>query len=77
MTTPMSTGLANGTYNIIVNYTNIYGKTGTVTYTNELTIALPSATGLRITYSTTGWTTGNVLTILTGLDPTYMIVNNY
>gem|GEM_PF-4114919 len=32
-TVPFTTGLANGTYNVTINYSNVYGKTGTVTYT--------------------------------------------
>ncbi|HCY21313.1 TPA: hypothetical protein DIC40_05735 [Patescibacteria group bacterium] len=27
-----------GTYNVTLNYTNIYGRTGTITYTNGLTV---------------------------------------
>ena len=76
-TVPFTTGLANGTYNVTINYSNVYGKTGTVTYTWGLVVSLPSSTWLRISYSTTWWTSGNVIATLTGMDPTYMIVNNY
>lgn len=37
-TLPIITGLVNGTYNVTVNYTSIYGKTGTTIYTGGLTI---------------------------------------
>lgn len=37
-TLPMITGLANGTYDVILNYTNVYDKTGTTIYTGGLVI---------------------------------------
>ena len=38
MTLPMLTGITAGTHDVTLNYTNVYGKTGTVTYTNALTV---------------------------------------
>ena len=73
-TVPFTTGLANGTYNVTINYSNIYGKTGTVTYTWGLVI---NSTWVNVTYSPSTTTTGSVIATLTGLDPTYMIVNNF
>lgn len=57
-----STGFANGMYDVTLNYTNIYGNTGTVTYANALTI---STTGIQVVYSPATWTSGNVVAILT------------
>ncbi|EKD25486.1 MAG: hypothetical protein ACD_80C00046G0013 [uncultured bacterium (gcode 4)] len=76
-TLPMITGLANGTYNVTVNYTNVYGNTWSTIYTAWLTISLPASTWLHITYSPTGFTSGNIIATLTWLDPTYMIINNF
>jgi len=75
-TLPIITGLTNNTYNVTVNYTNIYGKTGSTIYTGGLIIALPGSTGLHIDYVPTGWTSGNIIATMTGFDPTYMIINN-
>lgn len=36
-----------------------------------------SMTGVRIEYSSSTWTSGNVIATLTGIHPTYMIVNNF
>lgn len=61
-TLPYSTGFADGTYDVTLNYTNIYGKTGTLIYTNALTI---STTGIQVIYSPATWTSGNVIATLT------------
>jgi len=64
-TVPFTTGLSAGTYAVTLKYTTVYGDTGTVTYTSGLIITPFSSTGIRITYSTTGWTNGNVVSTLT------------
>lgn len=66
--------MENGTYDVQLNYMNVYGKTGSITYSNGLTV---NATGVKIDYNPALATTGSVLATLTGLDPTYMIVNNF
>ena len=76
-TVPFATWLSVGTYNVTLNYMNVYGKTWSITYTSWLIITPFSSTWIRVIYSTTGWTNGDVTATLTWLDPTYMIVNNF
>lgn len=72
-TLPMMSWLADGTYNVTLNYTNVYGKAWTTAYTNWLVI---NSTWMNISYNPSTDTTWNVVATLTGLDSSYMIINN-
>lgn len=61
-----------GTYNVTLNYTNIYGRTGTTTYTNGL-IVNPL---WNFIYTPNTQTFGNVIATLTGYWNNYFITNN-
>jgi len=76
MTLPILTWLAAWIYDVTLNYTSVYGKTGSFVTIWWLIIKPASSTWLHIQYNTTGRTSGNIISTLTGLDPTYMIINN-
>jgi hypothetical protein len=61
-----------GTYNVTLNYTNIYGRTGSTTYTNGLTVN-PL---WNFIYTPNTQTFGNVIATLTGYSNDYFITNN-
>ncbi len=73
-TWPYATPFANGIYDVTLRYTNVYGITWQITYPNALTI---NTSGIIVTYTPNTRTSGDVIATLTGLDPTYMIVNNF
>ncbi|MDD3262834.1 MAG: Ig-like domain-containing protein [Candidatus Absconditabacteria bacterium] len=63
---------ASGTYDVTLNYTNVYGATGSTIFTNALTINPIRS----IIYSPDSTTFGNVTATLTGLDGNHTIINN-
>lgn len=64
--------IPGGTYNVTLNYTNIYGRTGTTTYTNGL-IVNPLWSFI---YTPNTQTFGNVVSTLTGYSNDYFVTNN-
>lgn len=73
-TVPFTTGLADGSYDVTLNYTTVYGQKGTEEYINWLIVNAISPTILYETINEESWMT--VVSTLIWLDPTYRIVNN-
>jgi hypothetical protein len=71
-TIPSTGPFASGTYDVTLNYTNVYGATGSTTFTNALTI-----NPIRdIIYSPETATPDSITATLTGLDQNFTITNN-